>query len=221
MFRVKICGVTNPDDAKKACAAGADAIGLNFYEGSRRFVDIDHAKQISLSIPQGVIRVGVFVNASAADVCRTFDTVGLEAIQLHGDEPPPFLSLLGKRPVIRAFRCRDSNLNEVQDYLAKCIDLQCIPHSVLTDAYYPGQYGGTGRVFDWNLLNTMRANLDGVRLILAGGLTPENVADAIVASRPHAVDTASGVESEAGVKDPDRLFRFVSNARSAFASLDN
>ena len=221
MFQVKICGVTNSDDAEKACAAGADAIGLNFYEGSQRFVDIETAKQIALTIPRGVIRVGVFVNASAIDVCRTFDTVGLEAIQLHGDEPPPFLSLLGKRPVIRAFRCRDSGVDEVQDYLAKCVDLQCMPHSVLTDAYYPGQYGGTGRVFDWKLLNTMRATLDGVRLVLAGGLTPENVADAIVASRPHAVDTASGVEAEAGIKDPDRLLRFVSNARAAFASFDN
>ena len=220
MLQIKICGVTSCDDAELVSEAGADAIGLNFYEGSPRFVDRDLARDIIASIPKKVRKVGVFVNSTATEVCRVFDSLQLDAVQLHGDEPPPFLSLLRKRPVIRAFRCRASGLTPVIEYLHKCADLECIPRYVLMDAYYPGQYGGTGCVFDWNLIAASSNALRGIDLALAGGLTPGNIEEAIETARPHAVDVASGVESSAGIKDRDLAIKFINNARAAFAKLE-
>jgi len=220
MFRVKICGVTSSDDAQAAWNAGADAIGLNFYENSPRFVELARAEEIVASLPANVCRVGVFVNADAAHICRTYDQLSLDAIQLHGDEPPPFLGLLGKRPVIRAFRCRDTGVAPVVDYLDKCSALGCVPRFALLDAYYPGQYGGTGRVFDWTLVSDSKQLLHGVQVVLAGGLTAENIGEAIATARPHAVDTASGVESAPGVKDVGLVRDFVQNAEAAFGRLE-
>ena len=220
MFQIKICGVTSCQDAELVSEVGADAIGLNFYDGSPRFVDKDRARDIIASVPNSVRKVGVFVNSSATEVCQMFDGLQLDAVQLHGDEPPPFLSLLRQRPVIRAFRCRDSGLSPLIDYLHKCADLECVPRCVLTDAYYPGQYGGTGRVFDWNLINASSDALRGIDLVLAGGLTPSNVIEAIETARPHAVDTASGVESSTGVKDRVLVTEFINNAKAAFAKLE-
>ena len=216
MFQVKICGVTNGDDAQAIAEAGADAIGINFYERSSRFVDEDQARAILQAVPDRVMKVGVFVNATVKQVCRIYDSLQLDLIQLHGDEPPPYLGLLRGRPVMRAFRCGQFGFDQVTDYLTKCRDLRCMPRLVLVDGYYPGQYGGTGTVADWTAIASSRPQLKNTPVVLAGGLKPDNVARAIATVRPSAVDTATGVEVRAGQKDIVLVRSFVSAARIAF-----
>ena len=217
VFRVKICGITTVEDALLAAAAGADAIGLNFYERSPRYVTTERAKEICDALPAGVAKVGVFVNSLAKGVLATSQRVGLDAIQLHGDEGPEILSALGDLPIIRAFRCKEATLDGVQAFLRLCGG--SVPSAVLLDAHAPGHYGGTGQVLDWEAIHRQRNKLAGLPLILAGGLTPENVADAIRIAQPDAVDTASGVESAPGKKDPAKVRAFVAAAKQAFATL--
>ena len=245
MFRVKICGITTVEDALLAAEAGADAIGLNFYERSPRYVTTERAKEIcealcgplapraesspksvdsqssahGASEPRGVIKVGVFVNSLAKGVLATSQRVGLDAIQLHGDEGPEMLSALRNLPIIRAFRCKEATLDGVQAFLRLCDQGGSVPSAVLLDAQAPGNYGGTGQVLDWEVIHKQRTKLAGLPLILAGGLTPENVAEAIRIAQPDAVDTASGVESAPGTKDPAKVCDFVAAAKKAFASL--
>jgi phosphoribosylanthranilate isomerase len=216
MFTIKICGVTTADDARAVAAAGADAIGLNFYAHSPLFLPLENAQHVAASIPRKVVRVGVFVNAPAETICGAYDALGLDLIQLHGDEPPEFLGELGDRPVMRAFRIGDEGLQPAAEYLARCRELGTPPAMVLVDAHRSGQYGGTGMTADWEMLVRERGLLDGIRLVLAGGLTAGNVADAIRCVRPTAVDTASGVESAPGRKDVGAVSRFVAAARGAF-----
>ena len=156
------------------------------------------------------------MNATAAEVVRMANELQLNYVQIHGDEPPEYLSQLGNLPVIRAFRCRDDGLAPVEDYLAKC---QSPPAAVLIDAYSAGAYGGTGHVVDWDMLAEQGGAIAGVPLILAGGLTAKNIAAAIETARPTAVDTASGVESSPGKKEPSATQAFVAEARRAFAGL--
>jgi len=217
MFRVKICGVTNLQDAVLAAAAGAEAIGLNFYPKSPRFVTADLARQIVDALPEGVVKVGLFVNAGREEVCRQFDELGLDLVQLHGDEPPEFLARLGDRPVIRAFRVGDDGLAPMIRYLAECRRLGSMPRLVLADARVKGLYGGSGEVADWEALKRYPADGSLPPLVLAGGLTPENVGEAVRAVDPAAVDTASGVESSPGRKDPALVRRFVAAALEALA----
>ena len=198
MFHVKICGITRTEDARAAAAAGADAIGLNFYAGSQRCVSRQQAGEIVAQLPAGVLPVGLFVNADAHDVCRLFDELKLGLIQLHGDEPPEYLAQLGTRPVMRAFRLGAEDWQPIVEYLDRCRRLGCLPRMVLIDAFQPGQYGGTGQTADWSLLADWRTRLGDLPLVLAGGLTPENVVAAIEAVHPIAVDTASGVEVSPG-----------------------
>jgi len=218
MYRIKICGITSSEDARLAVSAGADAIGLNFYEPSPRYVAPDRAREIAAAMRHGVTKVGVFVNASAKQVRDTFDHLRLDWIQLHGDEPPEFLTHLGKRPVVRAFRCRQSDLTPLADYLRTCRELGHAPQAVLLDAYEPGQYGGTGKVVDWDVVAATKDQLGELPVVLAGGINPTNVEQAILTAKPAAVDTASGVESNPGVKDPDKVQAFVAAARKAFDS---
>lgn len=213
MFRVKICGITRVEDAQCAAAAGADAIGLNFYPQSKRCVDVDRAQQIAASLPQSVTKVGVFVNTEMDEVRRIAVATGLDAIQLHGDEPPSAIAQLKEWKVIRAFRPRSEGLDQVAAYLASCANR--LPTAVLVDAHVAGEFGGTGARADWSALAAPRAWLGDTPLILAGGLTPENVAEAIALVRPSGVDTASGVESSPGVKDPSRVEAFVASALAA------
>jgi phosphoribosylanthranilate isomerase len=215
MFHVKICGITRVDDARAAAAAGADAIGLNFYAGSKRYVDERAAAEIVAQLPPGVLKVGVFVNAQAADVCRIFDKLQLGLIQLHGDEPPEYLADLGGRPVMRALRMGKEGWEPILGYLDRCRELGCPPRMVLIDAFQSGQYGGTGQTADWSMLAPWRSHLGDLPLVLAGGLTPENVAQAIDAVKPSGVDTASGVEQAPGIKDSSRIAAFVHNAQAA------
>jgi len=219
MFRIKICGITNVEDALAAARAGADAVGLNFYPKSPRQIDLDTARQIVDGLPAGIIKVGVFVNATIEEVCRTFDQLGLDLIQIHGDEPPESLVQLGQRPVMRAFRLGPAGLGAAAEYLAACRRLQCLPRRTLIDAFVPGDYGGTGKTPDWAVLQGYPAEPWHPPLVLAGGLTPANVAEAIRAVRPVAVDTASGVEIGPGRKDHAQIAAFVAAARRAFDSL--
>jgi phosphoribosylanthranilate isomerase len=218
MFSIKICGITSVADALTVARAGADAIGLNFYAQSPRCVDPTIARQIVEVLPGSVQKVGLFVNAPAAEVCRAFDELGLDLIQLHGDEPPEFLAQLGPRPVMRAFRLGPSSVDPLK-YLDDCRQLGCLPRMMLMDAYVAGQYGGTGGKCDWTIVGRYSAAVGYPPLVLAGGLTPQDVAEAIHTVRPAAVDTASGVESSPGCKDPARVEAFVRAAQAAFDTL--
>ena len=217
MFRIKICGITNVGDAQSAVQAGADAVGLNFYPGSPRFIDRSMARQICDVLPREIVKVGVFVNAEAKKVCQAFDKLHLDLIQLHGDEKPKFIAQLGNRPVIRAFRLGPEGLHPIFAYLEACKQLGCVPKLVMIDAFSKGVYGGSGQPADWSVCAQYPCHKDVPPLVLAGGLTQSNVAQVIDQVRPAAVDTASGVESSPGRKDPTAVVAFVQVARKAFA----
>ncbi len=221
MFRVKICGITDVHDAIAVANAGADAVGLNFYEGSPRFVTQSQARQIAAALPTHMAKVGVFVNSPADEVARLCDEVGLDVVQLHGDEPPKILGMLAPRVIVRAFRCGESGFEPVIDYVGRCREAGHAPAAVLVDAYQPGSYGGTGAVVDWHQVPELAIRLPDTPIVLAGGLRPENVAEAIRVAHPAAVDTASGVESSPGRKDPNLVRDFVRNALAAFDLSDN
>jgi phosphoribosylanthranilate isomerase len=201
--RVKICGVTTPGDARSAVEAGADAIGLNFFRASRRAIDVETAAAIVAVLPEQVWRVGVFVDATRGEIASIVARVGLGAIQLHGDEPPG-AETGWSVPTIRAIRIGST------DDAARALAAYA-PDYFLCEGALGGSYGGRGAIFDWLLARAIPAE----RLIVAGGLTPENVADAVRTLRPFAVDVASGVESSPGVKDPARLRAFIAHAKSA------
>ena len=219
MFSIKICGITTVEDALAAVRAGADALGLNFYRQSPRYVAYDTARHIVAALPEGVVKVGLFVNAREEQVCRAFDQLGLDLAQLHGDEPPEFLPRLGERPVMRAFRVGGEGLGPVADYLEQCRRLDRLPRRVLIDSHTKGAYGGTGRVGDWAAVARYPLHDWHPPLVLAGGLTPDNVDEAIRLVRPAGVDTASGVESAPGRKAEALVERFVRRAREAFRSI--
>jgi phosphoribosylanthranilate isomerase len=215
LFRVKICGVTSAGDAALVVAAGADAIGLNFYAPSPRALSLERAAEVAVAIPAGVMRVGVFVNATADVIRAHAERLQLDFVQLHGDEPPEFLTSLKGLRVVKAFRVEGDGAT-VDDFLKRAGELGCPLEAILLDAAKTHEYGGSGVLSDWNLAAAKRNTWP--PLILAGGLTPVNVAAAIVTARPAAVDTASGVESSKGVKDPALSKQFVAAARRAFRS---
>ena len=225
MFRIKICGITNPEDAILAVDAGADAIGLNFYSGSKRGINFQAGKKIASAVEKPCLKVGVFVNQTADDLNLIADTVGLDAVQLHGDQPPSYLLDVERRfPIVRVFRVDASGFIKIKVDLLMCAKMGRSPDAVLIDAVAPGEFGGTGQQLDWSTL-TNRAELlnfdrtDPVRLILAGGLTPENVAEAIQLVRPYGVDVASGVEVSPGRKDAEKVKAFVAEAKRGFAEI--
>lgn len=217
LFRIKICGVTKPDDAIAAAQAGADAIGLNFYSGSRRGIGPSQAEAIVSALPAGVAKIGVFVNPTQPELQATIDRIPLDYIQLHGDEPPEFLKQLHGLPVIRAFRLGAAGWQPLVQFLAACQSLSTVPAAILVDAFTAnGEYGGTGQLCDWSAASQYHHLGISVPLILAGGLTPANVAEAIMAVKPAAVDVASGVESEGAKKDTQKVVAFIREARQAF-----
>jgi phosphoribosylanthranilate isomerase len=218
MFRVKICGVTNLKDAQLAVEAGADAIGLNFYAASPRYCPLDRACQIAAGLPPHVCRVGVFVNAPAAEIRRLAEDLSLDLVQLHGDETPEFLRELAPLPMMRALRVAD-DLAPLEQYLTDCHRLMALPRLLLVDRACGDRYGGTGTTLDWNWLALNRHRFRGTPLVLAGGLNPDNVARAIAAVRPWGVDVASGVEAAPGAKSPELVRRFVEAATTAFRQL--
>ncbi len=217
MFQIKICGITSLEDATAVAQAGADAIGLNFYARSPRYVSVETAQQIIQAIPSQIIKVGLFVNTPADEAARIFDALALDVIQLHGDEPPEYLAAVAPRPIMRAFRLGSEGLAPVLSYLAQCSLHHCRPDFVLFDALKSGTYGGTGEKTDWAAAQAYLREKGMPPLVLAGGLTPENVATAIRAMRPAAVDVSSGVEWSPGRKDPAAVAGFVAAARAAFA----
>jgi phosphoribosylanthranilate isomerase len=217
LFRIKICGITSAADGSWAAESGADAVGLNFVPSSPRCVTTETARRIVQALPPGVRKVGVFVNSAPAEILQIASDVGLDTLQLHGDEPPEDLRSLADWPLLRAFRIRRGDEPRVEDYLARCRAVGRLPDAVLVDAWQSGAYGGTGRLVDWGLARELGERLVDMPLILAGGLTPDNVADAIQVAQPAGVDTASGVESRPGQKDPERVRAFVVAARQAFA----
>jgi phosphoribosylanthranilate isomerase len=208
MTRVKICGITSITDALAACEAGADALGLNFYSKSRRAVSLATAIEIRAEIPAHVQVFGVFVNADTGAILEVFRVARLDAVQLHGDEPSAAVAqLAGVAPVFKALRVGS-------DFSAAALEKYPDAFGFLFDAAdgAPGQYGGTGRLADWGVAQQAAR---GHRIILAGGLTAENVAAAILRVRPYGVDVASGVESAPGTKDHAQLRDFVREARRA------
>lgn len=224
MFRIKICGLTNIEDAQQAADAGADAIGLNFYPASKRYVTPATALRIAQAVPPEIVRVGVFVNTPIEGIREVVENggVGLDMIQLHGDETPDFLLGLSRilsLPVIRAFRLTADGTGSMGRYLEQCGHLGCTPRMILIDADQPGSYGGTGQTADWTAVgNLPQKGLPPV--VLAGGLTPDNVADAIATARPAAVDVAGGVESGPGRKDAAMVRAFIRAAQSALGAKD-
>lgn len=211
MIRVKICGITNWLDARAACEAGANLIGLNFYEKSPRFISAEDAAKIRPLLPKSTEAVGIFVNAKPGDVLSICSSLRLDAAQLHGDESPQSVAEVAKSiSVFKAFRVGpDFSLSMLEDYPEA--------GAFLLDAAHAGQYGGTGRTTDWALAR--RAAL-AHRIILAGGLKVENVLAAIRLVRPFAVDVASGVESKPGKKDHGRLREFIQEVRRAELQLE-
>ncbi|MEE2827079.1 MAG: phosphoribosylanthranilate isomerase [Planctomycetota bacterium] len=208
-FKTKICGVTSLEDARAAIELGADAIGLNFYRSSRRFVNPELAREISRDIQPGkALRVGVFVNMPVDEVLETVKQVGLDVVQFHGDETIDMIEPMGL-PVIRAIRLGEqaSSEKEISQWIAHGVG------AILLDADAGNEYGGTGKTIDWQKAGHISCE---VPLILAGGLTPENVGRAISEARPDAVDVASGVEGQAGGKDLGLMREFIRNAREAF-----
>ncbi len=205
---IKICGITSPEDGLLAAEAGADAVGFVFWAMSPRRVDVERAAAISRLLPPFVLRVGVFVDASPGEMARAADTVGLDLLQLHGDEPPEVFAALPRR-ALKAVRVgRGFKANEALRYARQAAGL-LVDTRLAGDTSMPG---GTGVPFDWSLVNELRAQVP--FLVLAGGLSPDNVASAIEAVRPDAVDVSSGVEAVPGRKDPARVRAFVEAVRS-------
>lgn len=196
--RVKICGITRPEDGIAAAETGADAIGLVFYPRSPRFVTPDQALAVARVLPPFVTVVGLFVNEQPGMVRAMSDAVGLDLLQFHGDESPDYCRQFNQ-PYIKALRVQ-AGLD-----LMQMDDEYQLANALLLDAYHEDAQGGTGRVFDWKLIPEALAR----RCILAGGLDANNVEDAIAQVHPYAVDVSSGVELGKGVKDPAKIAAFM------------
>jgi len=202
--KVKICGITSVRDAEEAVEAGADALGLMFYPGSPRHITEEMAQTIERRLPPFIIRVGVFADATPEDVFSAMHKCGLNLLQFHGRETPEFCRQFGMM-TMKAFRIRDAeSLREIPRYETD---------AYLLDSYVAGKAGGTGEVFNWEL--AVEAARFGKPIFLAGGLTPENVAEAVRTVHPFAVDVSSGVEQSPGIKDPKKMRDFIAAVRSA------
>ncbi len=202
VIKIKICGITNLGDAQAAVEAGADALGFMFYEGSPRFVTFAQAAEMIHALPPFIAKVGVFVNSPAEFIQQAIDQCGLDTLQLHGDESPEFCSQFNLK-VLKAFRLHnEDSLRPLAAYATS---------AWLLDTYFPGQAGGTGASFDWRL--AVAAKMLGRPIVLAGGLNPDNVAQAIREVQPYGVDVSSGVETAPGRKDRQKLRDFVAAAR--------
>ena len=199
--RIKVCGITSRDDALLAVEAGAWAVGCILWPASPRACDPAEAARIAATVRRQAHVCGVFVNATLDDVAGLVDGIGLTMVQLHGDEGPAFCGEVARRTgakVVKAAPVRGHA--DIRALEAFHTDYH------LLDAHRSGMRGGTGETFDWELVGTRRSKIP---LVLSGGLRPENVADAIAAVHPFAVDTASGTEASPGVKDPDKVAAFV------------
>ena len=205
MTTIKICGITNLEDALACADAGADLLGFNFYHGSPRYIEPAAAREIVSQVPAGVLSVGVFVNAGKPEeVARLADAAGVAAVQLHGDESPAYCRELNGRFVIKALRA-DENFNpeSAAEYATDAI---------LLDSFDQGLRGGTGRTFDWSMAQRTRELV--TKIFLAGGLGPENVAAAVASVQPYGVDACSSLESSPGHKNIARVHAFIKAIRA-------
>lgn len=203
MVKVKVCGITSPEDGRVAADAGADAIGLVFAESPRQ-VSVERAREIAVALPEGLLKVGVFVDEKPEQVLEVACEVGLDYAQLHGDEGPEAVAAIrdGKLGVIKALRVRDAgSLERMDGYGADFY---------LLDAYSEKARGGTGERFDWGAAKALRGYAN---ILVSGGLTPENVRAAIEFFGPYGVDASSSLEDAPGVKNDERVRRFVSAAK--------
>lgn len=206
MTFIKICGITNIDDALAAVAAGADALGFNFYKPSPRYISPQSAREIIEQLPHSVLTVGVFVNEEAA--ARIADEAGVAALQLHGDESPSYCrELATDRYVIKALAVsKNFNVDVIKSYEVEAIMLDASDNKLR---------GGTGRSFDWSLAREVSGLVP--KLFLAGGLSPENIAEAVATVRPYAVDACSALEDRAGKKNHERMRAFIKAVRGVKA----
>ncbi len=204
MTEIKICGITNFDDALAAHESGADALGFIFYPKSPRYVSPEKAKEIIENLPREITRVGVFVNHRAEEVKEIIEFCGLNLVQLHGNETPGYCCQFTASIVIKAFSpWTENDLQLLKDYPVR---------AVLLDTYDPGLYGGTGKTSNWELASKIRESHP---LILSGGLNMDNIRAAIEIVSPHAVDINSGVESSPGKKDHDKVRKIIKIVRQS------
>jgi len=205
---IKVCGITNAEDASAAVKAGVNALGFIFYQGSERYITPEAASEIVLKLPDHVSKVGVFVHEEKKEILRIARKVPLSAVQLLGPEGPD--DLFGyDMSIIKVFRVKpDFDVEVMKNYVVDAF---------LLDTHRQGAMGGTGESFDWNI--ALKARQYG-RIIVSGGLTPDNVDDAVRFVRPYGVDVSSGIESRPGKKDHDRMRNFIARARNAHSSLD-
>lgn len=208
MTKVKICGITNLEDALLSAKFGADMLGFNFYEKSPRHIEPIKAREIIDQMPEEILKAGVFVNESLEKICDIAIIAGLDTLQLHGDETPEFVIEVKADTgleVLKVFRVSpEFKPDSIFTYKADAI---------LLDAYSQHEHGGTGETFNWEVARNLQTEL--YPIYLAGGLNVDNVEEAIKAVRPYAVDVASGVESSPGKKDPKKLEAFIKNAKNA------
>ena len=203
MTLVKICGITNLDDALAAVAAGADALGFNFYNLSPRYITPQDAREIVEQLPESLLTVGVFVNEEAVDVRKIAKEVGLRALQLHGDESAEYCCELADFYVIKTFAVSDTfDIQAAHEYKVEAIML---------DTKHNNLRGGTGRVFDWSVAQQVASTIP--KLFVAGGLSPENVQNAVEIVRPFAVDACSALEDTPGKKNHERMRVFINTVR--------
>jgi phosphoribosylanthranilate isomerase len=207
--RVKICGITSRQDAEDAVACGAEALGLNFFPGSKRYLDIESAKGWISQLPSIVTKVAVLVDPSWDEALRLADFPFIDSLQLHGNESPEFCRQLAERKIrfTKAIPVIDENsIRQSTHYSTE---------TILLDSARPGEFGGTGQVFSWELGRRFVEDHPQFQVILAGGLTPENVAEAVRTVRPFGVDVTTGVELSPGRKDRVRMNAFIQAARGA------
>lgn len=214
--RVKVCGITNVPDAEQAALLGADAVGLNFYRASPRYLNPAAAASVLRALPPFVEPVALFVEQPLREVFETLNRLGaVRTFQWYGGRHE--LSDTFPFRYVPAFPVRDrDSLRVIAGFVEMCAGRGALPAAVLVDAHVPGRHGGTGRTVPWHLLEDFRP---GVPVVLAGGLTPDNVAEAVRRVRPYAVDVASGVERGPGLKDAEKMRRFLDNAHEAAAAL--
>lgn len=202
MVKVKICGITNLDDAVAAIESGADALGFVFFDKSPRYISPEEARLIIKKLPPFVVTIGVFVNEKTKRLEEVTNLSGIDVVQLHGDEPPEMCDI--SRRVIKAIRVKSvESLETLKNYKDRV-------STFLLDTFRPDSVGGTGQIFDWDI--AQKAKQFG-RIILAGGLTPDNIAEAIKRVRPYGVDVSSGVESKVGKKDHKKMKLFIERAK--------
>lgn len=202
--RIKICGITRVADGVAAAEAGADAVGLVFYPKSPRYLSLLTARAVADALPPFVTTVGLFVNPNVREVEAVLEAVPIDLLQFHGDETPEFCRRFGV-PYLKAARVKAGV--DLLQYASRFADAR----GLLLDAFVPGAFGGTGERFDWELIPPHRP----LPIVLSGGLTPDNVGDAVRRVRPWAVDVSSGVEAGKGIKDPSKIASFIQGVRNA------